>query len=257
MDMIRQILTLAWITYREALYGKLLWVCLAGMVALAGFADFFGEVVITGAVELQAGLVAWGLRWLGAIALILFCVNSVVREANDKITEMNLALPLRREVIYLGKLCGLLLLAFSFALMSALAESLFAPVGVSALWAGSLFLELTILCSFTLWMVTSTGAAVGSVLLALSFYVLSRAMQGIEAMAGGPFFHPDSAYDHFMAGAVKVLGWIMPPLYEYASADWLVNGVFNGDLFLQSASSAVYVVMLVAAAMIELYRKQF
>ena len=255
--MIRQILTLAWITYREALYGKLLWVCLAGMVALAGFAEFVGEVVITGAVELQAGLVGWGLRWLGAVALILFCVNSVVRETNDKITEMMLALPLRREAIYLGKLCGLLLLAFSFAFMSALAGSLFAPVDISALWASSLFLELTILCSFTLWVVTSTGAAVGSILLALGFYALSRAMQGIEAMAVGPFFHPNSAYDHFMAGTVEVLGWIMPPLYEFASADWLVTGIFNGDLFVQLARATVYVVMLIAIAMIELHRKQF
>ncbi len=255
--MIRQISTIAWITCKEALYGKLLWMCLGGMILLAGFAEFVGEVVITGADELQAGLVGWGLRWLGATVLILFCVNSVVRDAADKVSEMMLALPVRREAIYLGKLCGLLLLASGFAFISALVGSLYAPVSISALWATSLFFELVILCSFTLWVATATGAAVSSILSAIGFYLLSRAMQGFQAMAGGPFFHPDSAYDHFMAGSVEVLGWILPPLYDYASADWLVYGIFDGDLPLQLARTTVYVVMLAAIAMIELHRKQF
>lgn len=255
--MIRQISTVAWITYREALYGKLLWSCLGGMLLLAGFAAFVGGVVITGADDLQAGLVAWGLRWLGAIALTLFCVNSVVRDAADKVTEMMLALPVRREVVYLGKLCGLLLLVLSFASMSALLGSFYAPFTVSVLWAISLFLELTIVCSFTLWVVTSTGGAVGSILLTLGFYLLSRAMRGIETMASGPFFQPDSNYDQFVALAVDSLSWILPPLHEFASADWFVHGIFDGDLLVQFARTTVYVVMLFAIAMIDLHRKQF
>ena len=255
--MIQQISTIAWMTFREALYSKLLWAGLIGILLILAAAEFVSDVVVTGAAQLQVGVLAWGLRWFGALILVLFCVSSVVRDSSDKTIDMLLALPMRRSVFYVGRLVGFLLLALGFSAISAVASSIFSPITLSVLWAMSQFFELAVLCSFALWVAMSTESAVGTSVVTLGFYLLSRAMLGIESMASGPFFQPDSAYDQFVAVVVTVLGWVLPPLYDFASADWLINGVIDADLLLQFGKASLYVVLLTSIAMIEMYRKQY
>ncbi len=111
--------------------------------------------------------------------------------------------------------------------------------------------------SFALWIVTSTGSAVGSVVTTIGFYVLARAMLGMAAMASGPFFDPDSSYDHFIVITVDVISWVLPPLYSFASADWLIEADIDKSLVHQFIYSLIYVVLLSSLAMIESHRKQF
>ena len=85
------------------------------------------------------------------------------------------------------------------------------PLPVVLSWSVSLFLELVIVASFALWVATSTGKNVASVLATFAFYLLSRAIQGMQAMASGPFFDAESAYDQFIAACVAALAWVMPP----------------------------------------------
>ncbi|MEM7292227.1 MAG: hypothetical protein AAF420_02370 [Pseudomonadota bacterium] len=255
--MVQQISTIAWITCKEAVHGKLLWVSAASVLALIAVTELAEEVIITGVDALQAGIVAWGLRWLGVITLALFCVNSGLRELNDKVGDLYFAAPLRREAIYLGKLLGILVLSGCFAALAFFTALPYAPAAVALAWATSLWMELAIVTAFAQLVVISTSATVTSILLTLAFYLVARSVAALQAMANGPFFNPRSTFDNFTVIAVDALSWVMPPLHRFASADWLVTGVTDVGLALQLLSCLVYLFLLGSVTILETYRKQF
>ena len=82
-------------------------------------AELFGRVVVVGGDATRIALLGSGLRWLGVVLLSLFCIGSVQREMDDKVGILWLALPVRREVIYLGKLAGFALLALAYSILAA------------------------------------------------------------------------------------------------------------------------------------------
>ena len=255
--MFRQISTIAWITCREVLHSRLLLIFIGGVLVTVGIVTFLGDVVVTDTESLRAGAFAWVARWLAMLTLTLFCAGSVSRDGSDKVIELLVALPVRRETVYLGKLAGMFVLAFLLAGISLLASVVYAPPMAAVQWAVSLWLELCVVVSFTLWVATSIGGVVGSVIFSVGFYVLARAMQGMVMMAKGPFFDPDSAFDHILAGIVDAVSWILPPLYAFASADWLINTEASIALGRQLGNAGLYIVLLVALALIEQNRKQY
>lgn len=255
--MLRQILTIARMTYREAMRSRFLWVCLVAIALLVGFSALVGAVVVTGADEQQAGIMAWGTRWLGVTALCLFCINSVVRDTSDKVLEMLFALPLRRESAYLGKLLGLFEVAAVIALASVLACSFYAPYWIVLQWGLSLWLEMCVVASFALWIVSSTGRAEVSAIVTLGFYILSRAMLGIVLITNDPLFQATSDFSQWIAIVVEGFSWFLPPLYAFASADWLIQARVEISLLKQSAEAAVYIVLLGSLALLEWRRRQF
>ena len=255
--MIQQISTLAWITCKEALHGKLFWVSLIAAFMLLAATEFTSEVIISDVDALQAGMMGWGLRWLGVITVVLFCVNSGVREMNDRVGDLYYSAPLRRDVIYLGKLAGLLAVAGCFSLIALLGSAMYAPFPVALSWTLSLWMELAIVVAFAQLVVVSTASIVTSVLLTLAFYLISRSVAALQAMANGPFFNPRSAFDNFTVLAVDALSWVLPPLHRFASADWLVSGATETGLALQLLSCTVYLLLLGTVTVIETYRRQF
>ena len=76
------------------------------------------------------------------------------------------------------------------------------------------------------------------------------------AMAAGPYFVARSAFDAFVAQVVEILSWVLPPLHEFASADWLIRAEVDANLLLQLMQACVYMVFLAAVTLVELYRKQ-
>ena len=253
---VRKVATIAWNECREAVDGRLPWVALLCVLVLVAVAEFAGEVVVNDADQLRAGTLGWGLRWLGVLTLTLYLVNSATREAADRITLLFHALPLRRETLYFGKLLGVVLLAFLFVVLAGAVVAFYVDVGVALRWSISLFFELAVVSAFALWIVTATGSAPGTMLLTLGFYLLSRAMGAMLAMAAGPYFVARSAFDAFVAQVVEILSWVLPSLHEFASADWLIRAEVDANLLLQLMQACVYMVFLAAVTLVELYRKQ-
>ncbi|MEM7206618.1 MAG: hypothetical protein AAF434_02225 [Pseudomonadota bacterium] len=255
--MLKQITTIASITCREALNSKLLWLALGCMLLVVAVSELAGEVVVSASAEFQAGIVAWGLRWLGVLTCVLFFVNSLTRESSDRITELLFAQPVKRESVYLGRLCALILIATCYCILAACVAAFFTDVSLAARWAVSLFFEIAIVGAFALWVILGIGNLVGSLLVTLAFYLVARSIHALVAMVTGPIFVAESAFDHFMVFAVELLSWVLPPLHTYASADWLIANAVDAQLGVQMLQTLLYLGLLGTATVIELYRKQY
>src|SRR3990170_7971619 len=109
------VLLLARNTLLEARRSGLPWLALGLLAAALGLAAFLSQVAMTEGRELQAALAAALLRAGAAFLLAAHVAASVVREANDKVLELALTLPLSRSQFYLGKLAGYAALSLVFA----------------------------------------------------------------------------------------------------------------------------------------------
>ena len=140
-------------TMLEAVRSRLGWIAIVIVAAALGAAQFLSQVALIEANEIQAALVGAVLRAAGVFMVASFVITSMVREANDRVTELLLSQPVPRWVYLAGKFCGyaviVLVLAFAFAV----------PLGLlgswrgAALWGASFACEMLIVSAVSLFCV--------------------------------------------------------------------------------------------------------
>lgn len=248
-------LTIARYTLLEARRNRLPWLLLAIALAALALAGFLGAVALTESRQIQAALLAAGLRLAAVFLVMLFVSGSLQREANERGLDMLLALPMPRAAYVLGKLAGFFALALAPALLSGALCLPFAPWEQCARWAASLLCELWIVAAFSL--LCALGLRQGPAALAASagFYLLARAIGGLQAIGHGAYHGHDRA-QQWIGGAIDLLATVLPRLDQFTRTDWLVYQA--GDLaalLAVAAQSAIYIALLAAAAMFDLYRK--
>lgn len=254
--MLRPALTIATYTLLEAVRNRLAWVLAAMTLGAVGIGGFLGELALTESRELQAALLAAALR-LGAVFLIMtFVAASVVREANDKGTELLLSLPLPRAAYLFGKLLGFALLALAPALLFGGLALFFAPPLQAALWSASLLCELWIVAAFSLLCALSMSHVLPAMAATTGFYVLARSLTGLQLLGhaqGGEA----SVGQRAIAGGVDAIALLLPRLDAFTRTEWLVY--HTGGIALLApllAQTAIYVALLAAAGLFDLYRKE-
>jgi ABC-type Na+ efflux pump permease subunit len=249
--------TLARITLLEALRERLLW--LAAVVVLAGalLAQFLQQVAITESREIQTAVLASLLRASAAFIVAISVISGMAREANDKVVELLISFPVPRSRYLLGKLAGYAAVAGLLAVVFAVPLAFYARSPAVLAWAASLACELwivaavSVLCALTL---TRTPPALAAV---AAFYLLARSMSAIQAIAqGAP--GPASFADRAVARVVDVVAWVLPALDRMTDTAWLLHGAPGaGALAALAAQAGVYVALIGAAALFDLYRKSF
>ena len=252
----QKLVTIARYTFVEALRNRLFLLAVIGLVCLFGIAEFAGELAITETRQIQAALVAGVTRWFLVITCTLFVITSMVREANDKGLELMLSLPLSRASYYFGKYCGFMLLVLVIIALSAPLVLLYSSIDTLSGWLFSLLCELAIiiaasmLCLFTFSNITVAFVAT------LSFYVLSRTIAAIQLLSITPILESDSFSQQFMNQIVNAIAWILPDLDAFTRSDWLIYGITDNALGFVTAQTLIYLVLLFAAGLFDLYRKE-
>src|SRR5713226_10038081 len=89
--------SLARATLLEAVRNRLLWLAVVVVVIAFGLAQFLNQVAITESREIQTALLAAALRVAAVFIVAVFVITSMVRESNDKVTELLLSLPAPRS----------------------------------------------------------------------------------------------------------------------------------------------------------------
>jgi ABC-type transport system involved in multi-copper enzyme maturation permease subunit len=240
------IFAIAGATLLEARRTRLWWVLAAlGAVALAGSA-FVRELALTESAQLQAAMLAVMLR-LGAVALVAgFVVASMVREANDKGDQMLLALPIPRAAYLLAKLLGFALVALAPALVAGALAALLAPADQALLWALSLLCELWIVAAFSLLCAISVAHLLPALAASAAFYLLARSLASLQLLG-----HASPA-----SRLLDAIGFLLPNLGVFARTEWLLYHTGGlADLLPVLAQTTLYVVLLTALALCDLYRK--
>jgi len=252
----QKLTTIARYTFVEALRNRLFLLCLTGLVCLFGIAEFAGELAITETRQIQAALVATTTRWFLVITCALFVITSMVREANDKGIELILSLPVSRASYYFGKYCGFLLLACVILALSGLLLMLYTDPTSLAVWLLSLLCEIAIiiaasmLCLFTFSNITVAYIAV------LSFYLLARSISAIQLLSTSPILESENYSQQFMNQLVDVVAWVLPDLDTFTRSDWLVYGIDDVSLAQVLLQTVIYLMILFAAGLFDLYRKE-
>ena len=242
-------------TFQEALRNRLFGLTLAGLVCLLGVTEFIGELALTETAAIQALLVGSGMRLFAVCTVSLFVITSTVREFNDKGFELLLSLPIPRHSYFLGKFCGFLLLALVIAAAAAALLLLYSDVASVMVWLVSLISELAIMIALSLLLLLTFSNITVSFILALAFYLLARSMAAIQLIARSPILETDTLSQAFMNHLVDAAAFLLPELHNFTRSDWLVHGVSWQALGVVAGQTLIYVVLLSAAGLFDLYRK--
>ena len=251
----RFVITLARITVLEALRERLLW--LAALVVLAGtaLAQFLHQVAITESLEIRIAVLAALLRVSAAFIVAIAVISAMAREWNDKVAELLLSFPVRRSRYVFGKFLGYAAAAVLLAAVLAAPLAFYArPAGLIA-WTASLVCELLIVAAVSMFCVLALTRTLPALAAVAAFYLLSRSMAAIQAMAHAVPASGSFA-DRAIAGGVDAVSWVLPPLDRMTDAAWLLAGApATGVLAGLAAQAALYVALIGAAALFDLYRK--
>lgn len=243
-------------TVVEAVRNRLLWLTVAVVVIAFGLGQFLAQVAIAETAEIQTALLAAPLRAAAVFIVAVFVITSMVREANDKVTELLLSLPAPRSAYFFGKFAGYASVALIVAFLCALPLALLAkPLGL-ALWAASLVCELLIVTAMSLFCVLTLVQVVPAFAAVAGFYLLSRSMTAMQIIAAAPLHEPTLA-DRIVKTVVESIAFLLPALDGMTQTTWLLGGASPGFASAVFGQTAIYLALLCSAALFDLYRRNF
>jgi ABC-type transport system involved in multi-copper enzyme maturation permease subunit len=252
------ITTLAGTTLMEAVRNRLLWLAAIVVGVALGLAQFLNQVAITESLQIQVALLAALLRVAAVFIVATFIITSMVREANDKVTELMLSQPAPRSSYFLGKFAGYGLVAVILALIFALPLAVFVPTAGLLAWAASLIGELLIVTSVSLFCVISLSQVLSAFAATAGFYFLARSMAAMQVIAGASLTSERTFADIGINWIVDAIALLLPSLDRMARTEWLVDAAPGlVEIVALLGQGALYVVLIASAALFDLHRKNY
>ena len=253
-----RIATIARYTLLEALRTRLPVLVLVALAAALGASFFIESIAIAEGTRFQAGFYASAARLAGVFIAGIFVLVSVTREFDDKGMDVLLALDLPRSHYILGKLTGFTAIAALIAIAAAAPLTWFAGPLAALQWLLSLGLELAIVVALALFCIITFNQLTPAASFVLAFYLLARALTAIRLMSAHPLAGADTLSHEVIRFVIETLALVMPALDAWTQTAWLVNQPAAWlDLLHLAGQSALYVVLLAAAAMFDFHRKNF
>ena len=238
----------------EARRGGLPWLAAAVILVAAALAVFVSQVALTEGAALQAALLAAVLRACAVFLIAAQVASSTLREINDKGLELMLSLPLSRSTHYLGRLAGFVACGVAMSVAFALLLLLWAPPAAAAAWGLSLAVELALVAAAALFFAMTLSSVVAALAATAGFYLLARAMPGIQSIATRPL--AEESWAGWLARqAVDVIALVLPRLDAATRSEWLLYGVDMRDYGWALAALAIYAALLAAAGLVDFHRR--
>lgn len=255
--MLAHILAIARTTLLEAARSRLALLLTLGLVLALGAGQFGASLALTETAGFRAVLFAALARLLCVVALGLFVVSTVLREFDDKLVELTLALPVRRVSLLLGKLVGYAVIATVAATLAGVLVLLTAPPVAAFVWSVSLACELMIVAAAGLLLALTIRQVTGALVVLLAGYALSRAIDAIRLLSENPLVDDGGAADGVARWLVEALAMLFPALSRFTQGHWLVDPALPLSILAPVlGQSAVYVALLGAACAFDLSRRQ-
>lgn len=247
--------TIAGYTFLEGLRNRIFWLFAVGLVCLFGLTEFVGDLAIIESSQIHALFIGSGMRLFTVATVALFVITSMTREMNDKAFELILSLPVARSTYYFGKLLGYYALAFIMVLITGALLSVFVGMAGVSLWGLSLFCELGIVIAVSLLSLFTFSNVTVSFIVVMAFYFLARSIHAIQLISSSPILEFRTFAQEFMDFMVNALAYVLPDLYDFTRSDWLVHGMQVHTMYHVLLQTAIYLPLLVAAGLFDLYRK--
>jgi ABC-type Na+ efflux pump permease subunit len=251
----RSLLLLARACLLEARRGALPWLALGLLAVTLCLAAFLSQVAVTESRELQAAIAAALLRAGAAFLLAAHVATSIVREANEKVLELALSLPLSRSIYYAGKLCGFGAIGVALAVACAAPMLLWAAPANVFLWGVSLCFELLLVAAAALFFAVTLASVVPALAASVGLYLLARSISGIQLLARGPLAE-ESWAQAAARSAVDAVALMLPRLDTATRSEWLLYGAPGAGEFGGAIGALLaYSALLCAAGLFDFHRR--
>jgi ABC-type transport system involved in multi-copper enzyme maturation permease subunit len=253
-----RIATIARYTILEAVRTRLPLLTVILVAGLLAASFFVREIAIAESGRFQTAFYAAAARFAVVFVAALYAIASISREFQDKGLDVALALDLPRSHYIVGKLAGFLAIAAALACAVALPLVALAGWEAVAAWSISLAFELAIVLALSVFCVVTFNQLMPAASFVIAFYLFARALTAMRLIGANPIADAASLSHRVMTGLVEALALVIPALDEWTRTAWLVDGVAPWGAILQiGARSALFVVILGAAAVFDMHRKNF
>ncbi|HKB81713.1 MAG TPA: ABC transporter permease, partial [Burkholderiales bacterium] len=121
-----------------------------------------------------------------------------------------------------------------------------------------LALELLIVTALSVFCITTFTQLLPAATFVTAFYLLARSISAIQLMTGASLLGVDALGQKASTLLADALAFVLPRLDMFTQTAWLVDGASAYPVLLSALlQTVVYVVLLLTAAMFDLYRKNF
>lgn len=244
------VLTIAALSLHEAWRSRLPVVFLVAALLAAGTGWFAGALALTETAAMRVALAAPVLRFAAVFIVAGFATASMAREAEERMRELLLALPIARSQYVLGRLAGYGALAWIIGALCTLVLLLFATPAQAVAWGLSLAGELSIVAAFALFAAAGLPPVLAPLAATLGFYLLARMAAGMQALGN------DGSAGALGATATDAIAMLLPRLDAFARTEWLIyDSASATDVAYALAQAAIYVALLGSACAFDLQRR--
>lgn len=253
-----RIATIARYTVLEAVRTRIPLLTLACVALLLGASFFVREIAIAESARFQTAFYASTVRFAIVFVAALHCVASIAREFQDKGLDVMLALDVPRSHYIVGKLAGFVTIGVALAVAVALPLVPLAGAAAASAWCASLAIELAIVVAFSVFCAVTFNQLMPAMSVVMAFYLFARALTAMRLIGANPIADAQALSHQVMTWLVEGLALVVPALDEWTRTAWLVDGG-NGWVALPRlvAHGALFVVVVAAAAVFDMHRKNF
>ncbi len=244
-----------------ALRDRLFLGVLAAMLCAAGISSVLASTSMIEAHEMTLVFSAATTRLIVMLGLIVFVAFHLRQAFDAREIDVMLSRPISRHRLVLAYWVAFSVVALAICALSAALIYALGPITLAGWsgWALSLLLEAWLVVAFTLFASLILKSGVMTVLSALGFYVLSRMMGFFLVTVGGRTLFTDPDLDFAARRAIEWLAVAVPRLDFFAKTRWLDYGFDHTatELTLFSAQAAIFIPLLLTAAIMDFRKRQF
>ena len=243
---------LTFLEARRTAVGK---AALAAIVASLLLALFASRIVLTDQQRVTLVFYAVIVRLALVFTIAQAVIANTVRDLNERIVDHFLALPLTRMQYAAAKWLGWSGVATLCGLSAGATLLAFSGAPGRLPWTLSLAAEMVIVASLALLLALALGRVITAMLSFCCLYLFARVGYLLVLLSANMGATKGTLIDRFDARYTEAAAYLLPRLDRFADTSWLTGAASNaGQGMLQAL---IYVVLLGAAANIELRRKQF
>lgn len=250
-----RILALAGLAWLEARRTRLLWAALAISALTVSISLFARSLALTESARLQLSFLAPGARLCAVFLTCLHVVSSMLRESQDRVSDLLLSLDLPRGDYLVGKLAGYLAVSAAFAVALGAPVLLVAPGPAAFVWVGSLILECWLVAAAALFCAVTWNHMLVGTTFVMALYALCRTMTAIVLIATASPFRGDDPWHTVLAHALRGLSWLLPDLAAATRTTWLLDPASAPPAAAVVAQMIAGVAVFLGASMVDLYRR--
>lgn len=218
-----KILVLSRYVLLDAQRGGLHWIFTCTALAATALGWFLAQLSVTEKLDIQIVTTASILRLAFMFIAAVWVCAHIIREKQDQTIDLLLTLPLRRSDFVLGKLLAFCAISLIAATIAMIPLSVITFDRYLVMWAGSLSLELWLVCGCALLCAVGMKNVTSSFAVVTAFYLLSRSISAMVLMANTTVPNSPNILDLTIAWFVNTVAYILPPLDQFTNSAWLIH----------------------------------